>query len=172
MSVQIYSRYKRPLVDGFTFKKPSMTSQEFKEECNINVLLKKYTVQANLLGLPLSQVIPQPTSDNFGDFTNVDDFQTAMNKVAEINNMFSNLPSDIRAQCDNRPENFLRMCSDEKNFKAFAERGIFDKDEVNAYFNKVAEFNKQASKSDLGSFTPTEKQGESAEIETVDNSSN
>ena len=147
MGVKIYSRYNRPLVSGLTCLKPSMTSQEFKEECNINVLLKKYAVQAKLLGLPLSEVIPQPTSDNFGDFTDVDDFQTAMNRVAEVNNMFSNLPADIRDQCNNKPENFLRMLHDDKRYKEFVDRGILDREQVQQYFSlKDAQSSNNGSK--------------------------
>lgn len=161
MKPKIYSRFNPPLVSGLTCVKPSLTSQEFKEECNINVLLKKYAVQANLLGMPLSEVIPQPSAENFGDFTNVEEFQQSMNRVAEVKGMFDALPSDIRQRCGNDPANFLRMCQDENNFKEFADRGIFDKVQVNEYFS----FKEKSQVSDVKdkSFDSVQPEGGSSE---------
>lgn len=170
MVPKIYSRFNPPLVSGLTCTKPSLTSQEFKEECNINVLLKKYAVQAKLLGMPLSDVIPQPSAENFGDFTNVEEFLNSMNRVSQVKGMFDALPSDIRQACGNDPANFLRMCQDEKNFKAFADRGIFNKEEVNEYFNQVSKLAQSDSKSDLESSAPSEKGQGAAEVKTAENS--
>lgn len=170
MKPKIYSRFNPPLVSGLTCVKPSLTSQEFKEECNINVLLKKYAVQAKFLGIPLSEVIPQPTADNFGDFTNVEEFQQSMNRVSEIKGLFDALPSDIRQQCGNDPANFLRMCQDDKNFKDFAARGIFNKEEVNEYFNQISKLAESNSQGNLESSASVEKGQGTAEVKTAENS--
>lgn len=170
MKPKIYSRFNPPLVSGLTCTKPSLTSQEFKEECNINVLLKKYAVQAKLLGMPLSEVIPQPTAENFGDFTNVEDFQQSMNRISQVKGLFDSLPSDIRQRCGNDPANFLRMCQDSNNFKEFAERGIFDKEQVNEYFNQISKLAESDSKGNLESSAPAEKGQGAAEVKTAENS--
>lgn len=51
--MKLFTRFDRPLVSGLTCLKPSMTSQEFKDECNINNILKRYSAQARVMGVPL-----------------------------------------------------------------------------------------------------------------------
>ena len=57
--VEFYTRYappKSPIADS---SKPSLTQQEFKESCDINNILAKFSVQAQALGVSISQLMPQ-----------------------------------------------------------------------------------------------------------------
>ena len=72
---EIYTRYKVPKSPVADSSKPSLTQQEFKESCDINNILAKFSVQANALGVEPSQLMPQDQG-TYGDFSNLDDFQT------------------------------------------------------------------------------------------------
>lgn len=133
--MKIYSRYECPAVQGCTFVKPSLTSQEFKDEVDINNVLKKYAAQAKLLGLPISEVLPPLSSDQFSDVSNYDDFISSMNKIATMKQTFENLPSDVRRKYGDRVEDFVKGLSNPDDFNYLAEKGVLNKDEVKHFMD-------------------------------------
>ena len=64
------------------------TKQSFKDECDVNRILDKWQET----GL-IDHVMPNPPT--YGDFTNVTDYQTAVNTVIEADNSFMSLPSAV-----------------------------------------------------------------------------
>jgi len=138
MEVQLYTRFNRPLVSGLTCLKPSMTSQEFKDECNVNNILKRYAAQAQVMGVPLSELLPKLGTAPYGDFTNLDNFMEMKNKVARATQVFEALPSDIRAKYGNTVEGFIGALNNPDEFKFLSERGVLNKGDVQAYFDQVA----------------------------------
>lgn len=138
MNVQIFKRYNRPLVSGLTCTKPSMTSQEFKDECNVNNILKRYAAQAQVMGVPLSELLPKLGTAPYGDFTNLDSFMEMKNKVARATQVFEALPSDIRAKYGNTVEGFIGALNNPDEYKFLSERGVLNKGDVQAYFDQVA----------------------------------
>lgn len=135
--MQIYTRFKTPLVSGLSCKTPSMTSQEFKDECNINNILKRYSAQARVMGVPLSELLPKLGSAPYGDFTNLDSYMEMQNKNARLNELFESLPSDVRAKYGNTVAGFLGALNNPDEYKFLADRGVLNKVEVNEYFNAV-----------------------------------
>lgn len=81
--------------------------QEFKEECDINTILKRFNVTGQL---PENVRMP-----SFGDFTGVHDFQSAANAIAVAREAFDEMPADIRKRFNNDPADFVAFCSDESN---------------------------------------------------------
>lgn len=137
MSVQIFSRYKRPLVSGTTFKKPSLTSQEFLDECNINKLLYKYASQAKMLGLSISEVLPRISTDAFRDVSNAETFHESMNRISQMNDLFSNLPSDVRRKYGDTVEGFVNALGDPSQYEYLAEHGVLDHSQVKDFMSYV-----------------------------------
>jgi len=87
---------------------PSRTKQASKDECDVNNIVKKYTQSGVLTHVRMSQ--PQ-----YGDFTQVADYQTALNAVMQAQETFSQLPPKIRARFGNDPGQFLEFMEDPKN---------------------------------------------------------
>lgn len=129
----IYSRYKRPVVDGVKFEKPSMTQQHFKDECDINNILAAYHIKARSMGVSVSELIPKLGSEQFADVSNLDDYLTAQNRIAQVNQIFESLPSEVRRSYNDDPRNFVAALGDSNNYAKFADLGIFDKQEYRTY---------------------------------------
>lgn len=93
------------------------TKQEFKDECDINILMSHYISTGQIPNL--NERAPQ-----YLDNTAFQDFQQSMNYVASANSLFFEMPSAIRNKFDNSPALFLDFCSQEKNRPEMAEMGL------------------------------------------------
>ncbi len=125
--VEFYTRYNAPKSPVSDSSKPSLTQQEFKESCDINNILAKFSVQAQALGVDPSQLMPQDQG-TYGDFSNLDDFQTAQNKIAFLNDQFSNLPSDVRRKFGDDLNTFIGAISDPTRIDELGELGVWNKE--------------------------------------------
>lgn len=85
----------------------SLTKQSFAEEVDINTIMRKFRVTGEM---PNNIAAPQ-----YGDYSAVVDFQSAMNVVAKANEAFDAMPGAVRARFHNDPQELLLFCSDEKN---------------------------------------------------------
>lgn len=83
-------------------------SQEQKDECDINVILKRF----EKTGVLPEMIKSQP---HYGDFSSVPDFQAAQNIVAHANEQFAALDAHIRKRFGNDPAEFLAFASDPSN---------------------------------------------------------
>lgn len=92
--------------------------QSFKDECDINVILKRFGLGYEL---PESTRIPQAA-----DFSDVVDFHTAMNRIRAAQENFDAMPAHIRARFDNDPGKFHDYAIDEKNLEGLAELGLLN----------------------------------------------
>lgn len=95
---------------------PSLTKQEFKDECDINTIMAKYQFSGQIPNL-------NERSPQYIDTTG-HDYQLAMNTVSEANSLFQELPSSLRNRFDNDPAQFLDFCSDDKNRDEMHELGL------------------------------------------------
>uniref|UniRef100_UPI0040479206 hypothetical protein n=1 Tax=Pseudomonadota TaxID=1224 RepID=UPI0040479206 len=95
---------------------PSRTKQSFKEECDINTILKRFNVTGQL---PVSPLQPQ-----YGDFSGVFDYQTALNAVIVAQESFNALPATVRNRFANDPAAFVDFCSDESNREEMIRLGL------------------------------------------------
>lgn len=93
--------------EGIVFTDPSMTQQHFKDETMIDNILQKYA-ETGFLTDPFSPKRPI----QFGDFSDVTDFQTAQNAVARATEYFESLPSNVRSSFNNSPSEFLQALQD------------------------------------------------------------
>ena len=109
-SVKISSRYNHsaPRKYAFTPVGESMTQQQFKAECDVNNILAKYKKTGLVTHLAKHQ-------GNFGDFSNVEDYQTSLGKLMQAQAAFGTLPSELRAKFENDPAKLIEFLSDKKN---------------------------------------------------------
>lgn len=85
----------------------SVTQEQFKEECDINTIVKRFGLTGEMpqnLRLPVS-----------GDFTGITDFHSAMNLVVEAQEGFMSLPAEMRQRFNHDPGQLLAFLADEGN---------------------------------------------------------
>lgn len=95
--------------EGYTCTDPSRTQQQFKEECDVNNILRNY-VNTGVL-THTSSVSPQ-----FGDYSNMpSDYGEALALIERSREEFMQLSSDVRERFDNDPFSLVKFLQDEKN---------------------------------------------------------
>lgn len=94
---------------------PSITRQEFADECDINSILRKFQITGAINHF--AKYAPE-----YGDFTACD-YQEAQNLIIRARQMFDALPSSIRALCST-PAGFLDFVNDPANSEKMAELGL------------------------------------------------
>ena len=111
------------------FHKPSKTKQAFKHETDINNILKKYNISQ------LAQHVNN-VNGNFGDFSNVSDFQSSMNAIIDAQNSFDGLPAQTRKMFNNNPAELIDFMSNQDNYDQAAELGLLTDDALDDYKQK------------------------------------
>lgn len=95
---------------------PSLAQQNFKDETDINTIVKRF----NLTGeLPNNLAVPQ-----YGDFTEVTDYHSALNLVIKAEDAFMSMPAEVRARFNNDPGAFLDFVNDGNNREEAARLGL------------------------------------------------
>jgi phage internal scaffolding protein len=107
-----YNRTARPTVDTGRGK----TEQAHKNECDMNFILRDYARTGFI----------KHAKENQGkyDDISVQDFQDAMFIVAEAQNMFNELPGQVRKEFDHDPSRFLDFVQNPENKDKMAKLGI------------------------------------------------
>lgn len=103
---------------GAIFCGPGLTEQSHKDSCDINKIMERYEV-SGLVPVNSDQV-PQ-----FGDFSQVTDYQTALNLVIEAQESFDQLPAAVRKEFDHDPGLFLSALEDPQKRQRLVELGVF-----------------------------------------------
>lgn len=98
---------------------PSRTKQSFAKACDINNIMKKYTRSGDFTHVATQ--MPQ-----YGDFSNVDDYQTALNKIRAAQELFMELPAAVRSRVNNDPGQFLDFVSDVGNRDEMVQLGLIE----------------------------------------------
>jgi len=92
---------------AISFNRPSKTRQEFKDECDINNILRQY----NNTGVITHLNRASPVYEDVTAF----DYQAAMDIVANARSSFDGLPSAIRTRFDNDPAQLLEFVQNPLN---------------------------------------------------------
>lgn len=92
---------------GLHCEDASLAQQHFKDECDINNILRQF----NLTG-----VLPEsPLSPRYGDFTGIGDYHTALNQVIAAEDEFMSLPANLRARFENDPAQLIEFLNNPEN---------------------------------------------------------
>lgn len=93
--------------------------QQFKEETDINEIVRRYGITGKL---PIN---PRPPL--VGDFTNVADYQSAMQALRRAEQGFMEFPAELRARFGNDPQKMLEFLNDPNNRDEAVELGLVAK---------------------------------------------
>jgi len=94
----------------------SMTQQQFKDECDINVIVRRFGLTGEL---PENPRVPM-----YGDFTEVKDYRTALEAVMAADDAFLEFPAELRARFENDPQKLLEFCENGANREEAVRLGL------------------------------------------------
>lgn len=97
---------------------PSLTRQSFKDECDINKIMSKYIKTGEFFHL-------NPTLPQHG-FAPDFDFSEAMEMVQKAQDLFDDLPANVRERFDQNPAKFIAFCENPANRPEMAALGLLD----------------------------------------------
>lgn len=106
----------RPRVQKF-FTKPSRTQQNFRDECDINMIVSRYKKTGLLTHVKYS-------SGTFEDLTLLPDYKEAMNVIAIGTEAFASVPAKLRARFNNDVGEFLQFVHDPLNEDELVKLGL------------------------------------------------
>lgn len=98
---------------------PTMTKQEFKDECDINNIVRQFS-QTGMV----SHISAKAAQGMYADLPDGVDFQESLAIVEHGRLAFESLPSKIRERFDNDPALFLAFTSNEANLPELRELGL------------------------------------------------
>lgn len=104
------------IATAWSSDQPSMTQQQFKDECDINTIAENFGMTGRL---PLAVYAP-----TYGDFEDIGDFQTALHAIQEASNSFMALPANVRERFNHDPAKLVEFCSDSRNADEMAALGL------------------------------------------------
>lgn len=117
VQTKIYSRFSTPDSQAVEFGE-SMTQQHFKDECDINNILKSYRGK-----------ISSSTEPAFFMDCTVTDLQSAYEIAEDIGARFDSLDSEVRARFNNNPLELLEFVHNADNQTVAIELGLLPKPE-------------------------------------------
>lgn len=79
---------------------PGLTKQEFKDECDVNLILRRYQDAP-------PRAWSNPPRLRYGDFAEANDFLDAQLLVKQAEEQFNSLPAELRDRFANSPSRFL-----------------------------------------------------------------
>jgi phage internal scaffolding protein len=102
-----YDRDAASNESGLHCEDATLTQQHFKDECDINNILRQFNVTGLLPEAPLSP--------RYGDFTGISDYHSALNQVIAAEDEFMALPAQIRSRFDNDPAKLIDFLDNAEN---------------------------------------------------------
>jgi len=123
---------------GLACPDPSLAQQNFKDESDINYIVRQFGLTGELPG--------QTISPQYGDFTGVLDYHSAVNAVLAAQDEFMELPAQMRARFDNDPAKLIDFLGNEENRQEAIKLGL------------VANTISETSETPVGEVKPAEAQ--------------
>lgn len=126
--MKFHTKYNPPPSPKVAFKLPSMTRQEFLADADINNILQKYSETGYLV----DPTRPSSREPMFGDFSNVQDYQSALDALIVAQENFMQLPAKIRDRFQNDPGEFLKFVENPENHDELVSMGLVISDQKHA----------------------------------------
>lgn len=105
------------------FSKPSLTRQEFKQECDLGYVLSKFArTPEGLAAMRNAQGFAQGL--RFEDVSDVPDFRTCRDIARRAEEHFMALPATLRRRFDNDAALFVDFVQDPKNLDELRALGL------------------------------------------------
>lgn len=96
---------------------PEMTQQHFKDECDVNVMVRRF-------GREVWTPRPDAPVGRYGDFAEAPDFLEAQLLLNRAAAQFNSLPAKVRRRFDNDPAKLLAFVGDKSNTDEARELGL------------------------------------------------
>lgn len=114
------SRYAPPPSPSISFQEPSMTQQHFKDECDINSIIRRFNITGEL---------PQTVAGVYGDVSEMpSDLAGAHEYFRENERLFMELPSNVRESFGNNPLALLEYVNSPAYAKALENERLKNSD--------------------------------------------
>lgn len=113
------SLQKRKRIQTFNTE-PTMTQQQFKSQCDINQIIKKFEKTGMISHL-------NNNAGNYGDFSTIQNFQQNLNMVLSAQSSFDALPPEVRKRFGNNPSNLIDFVQNESNYEEAVKLGLVQK---------------------------------------------
>lgn len=94
----------------------SRASQSDKDECDINILVRRFGVGQ----VPVRDL----RAPSYGDFTDLRTPHEMAQALVEAQGAFMKLPAQVRAEFDNDPHRFVDFCSQDENYDRICDLGL------------------------------------------------
>lgn len=118
--MKFHTKYSPPPSPVTEFNLPSLTQQCFKNECDVNEILKKFRETGSLVD-PLHPPTRRPM---FGDFTDLPDYQACLEALNDADAAFMALPAAVRDRFNNDPQKVIDFLNEESNFDEAVKLGL------------------------------------------------
>lgn len=102
---------------------PSLTQQQFKDECDINKIIKSYEATGEFTH-KTSKV------GQYADFSGIRDYHEMVEKVAYAQEAFMTLPAQVRLKFQNDPGELLQFIQNPANREEAMRIGLIEKPET------------------------------------------
>ena len=104
---------------GLHCEDATLTQQHFKDETDINNILRQFNITGQL---------PEKTLEpRYGDFTGVLDYHSALNAVIASQDQFMALPATLRARFENDPAKLIEFLDNKENLDEAINLGLVNK---------------------------------------------
>ena len=135
------TRYTYKPNKGVENQMESKTFQECKDDCDINLLYRRYLSK----GFEPPNVVQ--LEQRYADISNAKSYEDILNIQEDVKNLFNSLPSDIREGCNYDVDTFLEVIGspvEDKEIKEFQSEifdklGMLDRKEVFAEMQRAVE---------------------------------
>lgn len=115
--LKIRKAFDREAVQIDFVDQESLTQQHFKDHCDINSIIARYDKTGLIEHVNRARAF-------YGDFTEVNEYQDAINLVQKGKESFMELPAEIRSRFNHDPGQFLEFVSNPKNIDEMVRLGL------------------------------------------------
>lgn len=123
LGVEIRSKFTLKDKVKTKLDKFSRTKQEFKEESDINNVIKKFKQTGMVTHVSAMKA-------QYGDFSDITSYKEAVDLVHESNDSFQALSSSIRKRFENDPEKLMEFIMNPENKEEAEKLGLLQKVET------------------------------------------
>lgn len=104
-------------VDPDTGEVLNLTRQEFKDDCDLNKIILRYTPERLIESY-------NAFKGSFGDYSEVPDYQGMREQVLATDSWFASLPANIRSRFENDVSKIVSFLEDDNNYEEAVKLGL------------------------------------------------
>lgn len=130
---------------------PSMTQQQFIQDCDVNHIMDKFLKTGTITHM-------RREPGYYLDLVDMPDYQQSLQTVINAQNSFMELDAKVRLKFENDPQKFIDFLGDPKNEQEAIELGLRVKAQKDPILNELENINKGlAATTDAKSKSTTKK---------------